>query len=291
MVRQSPAMAEVDVHATLREMIAQLAAHDAGCVRFGARVHRYRLAPPIAEAELAAIEAAAEVALPEDYRAHLRQVGNGGAGPYYGLWPVDHPAQRALLRGPFRLTDAWRPDRAAMTPAEYADHFDDRHLRGTVGLAHLGCGYLSVLVVDGPARGTVWCDARGAGAGIAPTHASFQDWLVDWVRGVARNELPVTPVPPGACAVPGVLSQYIAATEHELGLAPGTITDDALASAFRKLGDGALACTAIGSSAFFDEGEVLDLCSNCARLIENLRAHGMRRAQVRDGVPAKPQRG
>jgi hypothetical protein len=284
-------MAEVDVHGTLRAMIEQLAAHDVACVRFGARVHRYRLAPPIAEAELAAIEAAHEVALPEEYRAHLRHVGNGGAGPYHGLWPVDHPAQRALLRGPFRFTEAWRPDRERMTPAEYADHFDDRHLRGTVGLAHLGCGYLSVLVVDGPARGTVWCDARGAGAGIAPTHASFQDWIVDWVRGVAQNALPVTPVPPGACAVPDAISRYLRSIEEKRGLAPGSLAGEPLAAALGAIADGGIATTADGSSAFFDEGDVLDLCSNCARMIENLLPHGMRRAQVRDGVPAKPQRG
>lgn len=62
--------------ATLREAIAALAASDRSLKRFGARVHRYELKPPIANADLA---------WPDDVRELATAFASGGAGPYYGF--------------------------------------------------------------------------------------------------------------------------------------------------------------------------------------------------------------
>jgi hypothetical protein len=54
---------------------------------FGAEVHQFRLNPPLA---LPVVEAFVEqhgVSLPEEYRRFVTETGNGGAGPYYGLFP------------------------------------------------------------------------------------------------------------------------------------------------------------------------------------------------------------
>ena len=58
-----------------------------GVATFGAEAHGFVLAPPLAEAEVRALEAAHGIALPEDYRTFLLQAGASGAGPYYGLLP------------------------------------------------------------------------------------------------------------------------------------------------------------------------------------------------------------
>ena len=57
---------------------------------FGSQAHAFRLNPPIAEAEVHRFEHRHGISLPDDYRAFLIQAGNGGAGPYYGLLPLDN---------------------------------------------------------------------------------------------------------------------------------------------------------------------------------------------------------
>ena len=55
---------------------------------FGSQAHRFRLHPPLPEVEVAAFEARHRVSLPAEYRGFLTHVGNGGAGPYYGQFPL-----------------------------------------------------------------------------------------------------------------------------------------------------------------------------------------------------------
>ena len=62
---------------------------------FGAGKHRYRLLPTAAEADVAAFEALIGVALPADYRTFITQLGDGGAGPYYGVLPRSPPDSTA----------------------------------------------------------------------------------------------------------------------------------------------------------------------------------------------------
>ena len=51
------------------------------------RSHTHLLNPVLPLEELAAWEDLTEVTLPEDYRTCLTQLGKGGAGPNYGLYP------------------------------------------------------------------------------------------------------------------------------------------------------------------------------------------------------------
>src|SRR5262249_45669105 len=60
---------------------------------FGASTHRYQLAPVLAQADLAAFEQEFGVALPADYAAFLTELGDGGAGPGYGLYALVKSAQ------------------------------------------------------------------------------------------------------------------------------------------------------------------------------------------------------
>ncbi len=64
-------------------------ARSRGLSCFGSDRHGFRLNEPLAAADLEAFEAQHRVRLPEDYRAFLTLAGNGGAGPYYGIYPLE----------------------------------------------------------------------------------------------------------------------------------------------------------------------------------------------------------
>jgi SMI1 / KNR4 family (SUKH-1) len=136
---------------------------DPGLSRFGSAVHRYSLNPPLAEHEVAAFEARQGVSLPDDYRTFLLEVGDGGAGPFSGV---------------FRL------DRSHRRPAE-DDYDDPSRIRGSLNLCHQGCGYMLRLVLNGPQRGTWWEGGRCSDAGITPFGPDFDTWYLQWLRDPA----------------------------------------------------------------------------------------------------------
>ena len=59
---------------------------------FGEEKHGFRLNPPLSEWQVRDFEDRHGIRLPEGYRLFLLHLGDGGAGPYYGL----HPLSRAL---------------------------------------------------------------------------------------------------------------------------------------------------------------------------------------------------
>jgi hypothetical protein len=63
-----------------------------GSVLFGGPTHIYKLNPPATPELVEKYEAEFNVTLPLEYREFVLQVGNGGGGPYYGLWPIYVPA-------------------------------------------------------------------------------------------------------------------------------------------------------------------------------------------------------
>lgn len=87
---------------------------------FGADVHGFELNPPLKESAVAKFEARYKVRLPADYRRFLCVLGNGGVGPYYGIFKlgeIDGPdgdekwKENELLIGdlsePFPHTAPW----------------------------------------------------------------------------------------------------------------------------------------------------------------------------------------
>jgi hypothetical protein len=56
---------------------------------FGASEHRFTLNAPRLEADVRVVEQQHAIRLPADYRRFLLEAGNGGAGPYYGVFPLE----------------------------------------------------------------------------------------------------------------------------------------------------------------------------------------------------------
>ncbi|MEU6238407.1 SMI1/KNR4 family protein [Kitasatospora sp. NPDC047058] len=187
--------------------------------------HEFLLEAPLGEAEVAAAEAEFGVRLPSDYRAFLLDVGAGGAGPDYGLFPLrrdeqgwhwsdDHVRGDSALIGRDFLSVEERTrlekehDAREPVAADFPDDesyraafqaWDDEWERlepevtaGAVCLSHEGCGYYTWLVVTGPERGTLWFDGRAADLSLQPLtgdagRLGFREWYLTWLDRATRE--------------------------------------------------------------------------------------------------------
>jgi hypothetical protein len=163
----------------LGNMLGRLRAADTRFRVFGSKQHRYRLGPTLSERELAGFEAANRVRLPEDYRRFLAVVGNGGAGPFYGLEPLSTFGRD--LSQPFQITTATD----ALTQEELEQLGDRDEYPGILEFCHHGCAIHSYLVVNGAAYGTIW-DGREY---FYPTGLAFGEDppVVVHLKTVSRN--------------------------------------------------------------------------------------------------------
>ena len=209
----------VDLDASrIRDGLARLRASRATV--FGADSHQFLLNPTLAEADVLVFERLHNVVLPPDYRHFLTSIGNGGAGPYYGIFPLGMmdsnysleawQEQRDLIgviSEPFSLETEWN-DLAGMPPdpppeadaAEYdrqLDEFEKRYwqpslMNGAVPICHEGCALRIWLVLTGVQAGRLWHDGRADLTGVKPlrladgSHATFSLWYSEWLESALR---------------------------------------------------------------------------------------------------------
>ena len=70
----------------LRGQLKRAGEKDPERTRFGAGSHQYQLNSPASEEKIAGFEVRFGISLPEEFREFLRWMGDGGAGPVYGLY-------------------------------------------------------------------------------------------------------------------------------------------------------------------------------------------------------------
>ncbi|WP_326835921.1 SMI1/KNR4 family protein [Amycolatopsis rhabdoformis] len=179
---------------------------------FGADKHGFRLARPLRERDVTAIEEQFGARLPAAYRSFLLEVGACGAGPGYGLlgfrrhrrrWMFGEGdlrgGDRVNLRPEFAHTEAFLlaewpdfrtvpgTDRTAL--AASLEDRDHAATHGTLPLSPGDNGCRDLLVVTGPDRGAVWRDAHALDQALSPydeirASRQFDRWYLDWLDGV-----------------------------------------------------------------------------------------------------------
>jgi hypothetical protein len=189
---------------------------------FGSNEHGYQFRPRATEESLCRFERQHRVQLPGDYRAYLAQLGNGGAGPFYGIFPLglfdgagDHEAAWeegdgivGILAEPFPHQEAWNlPSERLHPPATFAsdaeqsawfDALDAKYwspalVNGAFPICHHGCALRTYLVVTGPEAGRVWFDRRAEYEGLQPhldgdgSHMTFAAWYGRWLDECRRG--------------------------------------------------------------------------------------------------------
>jgi hypothetical protein len=160
---------------------------------FCAKTHGFRLNPPLSEDEVRHFELQHHVDLPGDYRAFLTQLGNGGAGPAYGMSKLGEVLLGSEPQG-FHENDGYVGSLSKPFPhtARWNDHSDQAKyegpIDGAIPISAIGCGSMFWLVVTGPEAGQVWCDNRADYAGLTPmpgdgpARQTFLVWYLDWLE-------------------------------------------------------------------------------------------------------------
>lgn len=175
---------------------------------FGAATHKYQLNPPISSSFVKMVEEKYGFTLPEDYFRFITEIGDGGAGPDYGIYAFadlvkknqDNKAEeyQEAYRNSLKNVFAPRPmlldeleDYAIATKAAYEQNpdkyfvyekpgedslcgFDGFYVFGTQG-----CQWDFGLVTAGVMRGKVFVtDNEGAYCLVADSFDEFyQNWL------------------------------------------------------------------------------------------------------------------
>jgi hypothetical protein len=248
----------------LRRAVLERAAADPMHHCFGASQHRYHLRAALTEARLLEIEMTAQIRLPEDYRDFLLEIGDGIAGPYYGLFPLDHPTQLSQLGGSCELGAGAEPAASTLW-------------QGVVALCHLGCGYIAYLIVEGSRRGQIWLDASAVGA-VALIAPHFIAFYSAWLRALERAQWPQGYVGPGQCALAQSLSGYLSMVERRLGRPAGELSVSETQQAFCELGRHSIRLLAHGSrSPLLPRDSAVGPCLRCEQLLLALAPSGLSR--------------
>ncbi|APU15832.1 MULTISPECIES: SMI1/KNR4 family protein [Actinoalloteichus] len=169
------------------EKLARAKADPSLLKSFGAAKHEFTLNPPLPESAIVGFEAEHGVTLPADYRRFLLELGDGGAGPSYGLLRLS-----AAYTEPFDYPGALTEPSAFVPGTEYStgwwDDFpgpDDRRpdpLQGTLSVVHHGCSDFTQLVVTGPGRGRlVNVNWDGAVPPYVLEDLDFLSWYERWL--------------------------------------------------------------------------------------------------------------
>ncbi|MEK8129006.1 SMI1/KNR4 family protein [Paenibacillus filicis] len=163
---------------------------------FGASSHQYRVNEKLTAKELADWQAKHQVTLPEPYALFLTKVGNGGAGPYYGIYSIEKAASYTdsqtlsanTVLHPGMTIEEWNHLIEPMIRDE--DISDEEYeatrnkvLGGMLCMGTQGCEYDMYLVLEGKHKGKIVYTSD-----FHPDHPfffvyeeNFLDWYERWL--------------------------------------------------------------------------------------------------------------
>ena len=171
---------------------------------FGAEAHKYGFRPTIPLEEVRAFEQEHQLRLPENYVRVLTELGNGGAGPYYGLYPLDRIFEySADLPEPVTgkaetfiddtiNKEKWNGLLRQMDESEDDAAYDallEKFLANVIVIGTQGCTYDSLLMCGGASKGKVfnidWNMMEDYGP--IPSYMTFEEWYLGFFREVAAG--------------------------------------------------------------------------------------------------------
>ncbi len=170
----------------LRSLLEKARTADAELKQFGAEHHKYQWNPPASLKEIEEFEQETGISLPDGYRNFLLQAGDGGAGPFYGLFSL------AQVKGwlSWQVEPGEMPYLVPGTDPDSLKELEDRDYnwrRGCIPIESQGDTYFTYLLVAGPDRGRVVYIEYERSWIFFPREPDFLSWYIRWLREVAAG--------------------------------------------------------------------------------------------------------
>jgi hypothetical protein len=170
--------------------IEHLAAFDKQLQVFGAQQHRYQLEPCVPEESLVLHKRWLGAHFPDELKAFYTEVGNGIAGPHYGLRCVDAVTGYHANR-PYTDVATLRAEAIASGRATESDKYfsvEREQLTGLITIIDEGCGHEMCLVTAGSRVGEVV--TVSADGYVHETNLTLLQTYEQWLdREIAKFEL------------------------------------------------------------------------------------------------------
>lgn len=209
---------------SIKIKLGQLKKLDRNFTLFGSQKHRYKLNPPISTDIISQFESKYKIKIPTEYVHFLTSLGNGGAGPFYGLEPfenvlfddLDYKRPDSLLNPtePFFHTVPWNLNFLSTADEDENEeeyekqreefeekYYDKEQMNGVIAICNYGCAISLNLVVNGQEYGNVWTDDRASDNGIYPSFElgnrekiTFLNWYELWLDNSLNEINSKTPI-------------------------------------------------------------------------------------------------
>ncbi|SFE91725.1 SMI1 / KNR4 family (SUKH-1) [Paenibacillus algorifonticola] len=180
----------------IKQKLKDAALTDADHQLFGAKSHKYAMNSLLSLDEIRQFEQANGVILPEEFSAFLMNIGNGGAGPYYGIHPLGKkqvidldriaepfPLQAEMTKEQWETEYPWINGECVISDEEY-EEASAKLFQGLLNIGEQGCTYEMMLVVTGKHRGRVVYIDLDYQKPFVTYEAHFLDWYERWLDEV-----------------------------------------------------------------------------------------------------------
>lgn len=189
-----------EAHATyIKELVVMAGEIDKDRKIFGASTHKYQLRPTLTLAEVKAFEAKHQITLLEEHVFFLTQVGNGGAGPYYGLTTLEKligmdehatAVREEALIDQMLSKEQWK--RMMDETEEDDDLFDqamERIYGSVLNIGTQGCSYDNLLMLNGSEKGKIVYIDWNLYSDYPPylTDMPFLDWYENYFEEIIQG--------------------------------------------------------------------------------------------------------
>jgi len=167
---------------------------------FGASKHKYELNPVLSIDKIHKFESEYNIKLPEEYVFFLTMVGNGGAGPYYGLYMLentikyneykDSMSTSAFINNELKK-ETWKSTMDKLEEADDAEY--DEIMRQVYGglmiIGTQGCTYDNLLMVNGSEKGKIVYIDWNLEPEYGPylTRMTFLEWYENYFKEIING--------------------------------------------------------------------------------------------------------
>lgn len=164
---------------------------------FGASKHQYKLNPVVSMDDIYKFESKYNIKLPEEYVFFLTMIGNGGAGPYYGLYMLENTnlhneypesiSKQAFINKDL-TKEMWKimMDKLEESDDDQYDEIMEQVYAGLTIIGTQGCTYDNLLMINGSEEGKIVYIDWNLEPEYGPyfTHMTFLEWYENYFREI-----------------------------------------------------------------------------------------------------------